>query len=114
MTITDDQTLIDEAQKILNIYHFYRRDGKLYLENDAKELDTLFYAVVDAINACGMLKLFLPHKEFVVPSRQFSLNDRGWVEHFHEKDNRYFFLSDVYDFLRLFFTNKSNAYKIGN
>ena len=95
-----------EAEAILNIYRFYRRDGKLYLDGDVETLDSLFDAVVDAINDCGPLKAQLPYYEFVLPSRLTAEGDPGWVGHFEERDNRRFFLSDVYDFLRLFYSSK--------
>ena len=95
-----------EAEAILNIYRFYRRDGRLYLDGDEETLDSLFDAVVDAINDCGPLKAQLPYNEFVLPSRLTAQGDSGWVGHFEERDNRRFFLSDVYDFLRLFYSSK--------
>lgn len=97
-----------EAAKILNIYRFYRRDGSLYLDGDTETLDALFEAVVDAINDCGPLKPHLPYNEFVLPSREVAKGDPGWVGHFEERDNRRFFLSDVYDFLRLFYGRQSS------
>ena len=98
-----------EAEKILNIYRFYRRDGRLYLDGDTETLDALFEAVVGAINDCGPLKAQLPYNEFVLPSREVAAGDPGWVGHFEERDNRRFFLSDVYDFLRLFYAGSAAA-----
>jgi hypothetical protein len=98
--------LTDEAKKILNFYAFYRLDTHLYLSRDTEAIDMLFESVVDAINDCGPLKLQLPYNEFVRPSREFAAGDPGWVGHFEERDNRKFFLSDVYDYLTLFFRVK--------
>ena len=92
-----------EAQKILNIYRFYQRDGSLYLVEDEETLDALFEAVVDAINDCGVLKAKLPYMEFVHPSKMVREGDAGWVGHFKERDNRRFFLSDIHDYLQLFY-----------
>lgn len=85
------------------IYAFYRADGTLYKWDDNDKVDTLFEAVVTAINDCGILKPQLPQKEFVVPCRKYAAGDRGWREHFDNRDNRRFFLSDVHDYLTLFF-----------
>lgn len=93
----------DEAADILNIFRFYRMDGSLYLKEDDERLDALFDAVVDALNDCGVLKPKLPHNEFVVPCRKLADGDPGWIGHFEDRDNRRFFLSDVYDFLKLFY-----------
>lgn len=93
----------EEAQKILNIYRFYQKDGKLYLTADDRTLDDIFDAVVDAINDCGPLKATLPYNEFVLPSRMTAEGDPGWVGHFEERDNRRFFLSDIYDYLDLLY-----------
>jgi hypothetical protein len=106
MNPSKEPTLNVEAEKILNIYRFYRRDGKLYLDGDEETLDSLFDAVVDAINDCGPLKPQLPYNEFVLPSRLTAEGDPGWVGHFEERDNRRFFLSDVHDFLRLFYATR--------
>lgn len=93
----------EEAEKILNIYRFYQKDGNLYLTEGIDTLDMLYEAVVDAINDCGSLKVKLPYNEFVHPCKMVSRNDSGWVGHFEERDNRKFFLSDIYDYLRLFY-----------
>ncbi len=92
-----------EAQNILNIYRFFQRDGSLYLIDDEETLDSLFDAVVDAINDCGPLKAQLPYTEFVHPSKEVRAGDPGWVGHFEERDNRRFFLSDIHDYLKLFY-----------
>lgn len=94
-------TLKEEAQKILNIYRLFQRDGTLYLDEDNDTLDTLFDAVIHAINDCGLLKPQLPYTEFVLPSRKVLEGDSGWVGHFEERDNRRFFLSDIHDYLYL-------------
>lgn len=93
----------EEAQKILNIYRFYQKDGTLYLGEDTETLDALFDAVVTAINDCGPLKAALPFNEFVRPSRETAAGDPGWVGHFEERDNRRFFLSDIHDYLQLMY-----------
>jgi hypothetical protein len=96
----------EEAEKILNIYRFFHKDGSLYLSNDTQALDILFDAVVDAINNCGSLKAQLPFNEFVRPSREVACGDKGWVGHFEERDNRRFFLSDIHDYLQLMYGQK--------
>jgi len=93
-----------EADKILNIFRFYQRNGTLYLDHDTNVLDELFDAIVDAVNECGSLKLELPYTEFVHPCKELSRGDEGWIGHFKERDNRRFFLSDLYDFLKLFYS----------
>lgn len=98
-----DPALRAEAQKILSIYRFYHCDGTLYQDVDDARLDDLFEAVVAAIEDCGVLKPHLPYNEFVRPSREVLRGDAGWVGHFEERDNRRFFLSDIYDFLYLFY-----------
>jgi len=90
---------IDQARGILNIYRFYGQNGKLYLEASPETLDAVFDAVVDAINDLGTLKAKLPYNEFVLPCRRVAEGDAGWVGHFEERDNRRFFLSDIYDYL---------------
>lgn len=90
-----------EAEKILNIYRFFQKDGSLYLRDDVESLDMLFDAVVDAINDCGPLKAQLPYNEFVHPSKQVRAGDSSWIGHFEERDNRRFFLSDIHDYLQL-------------
>ncbi|MBU0632949.1 hypothetical protein KKA17_09900 [bacterium] len=92
-----------EAEKILNIYRFFQRDGSLYLIEDEETLDELFDAVVDAINNCGSFKMMLPYTEFVHPCKQVRAGDEGWIGHFKERDNRRFFLSDIYDYLKLIY-----------
>lgn len=101
MNVKMKKTKNPEAESILNIYRFYKKDGNLYLTEDNKSLDTLFEAVVDAINDCGPLKAQLPYMEFVHPSKQIAAGDEGWVGHFQERDNRRFFLSDIHDYLKL-------------
>ncbi len=93
----------EEAQKILNIYRFYQKDGNLYLTADDETLDAIFEAVIEAINGCGPLKATLPYNEFVLPSRLTAEGDPGWVGHFEERDNRRFFLSDIHDYLYLLY-----------
>lgn len=95
-----------EAQNILNIYRFMRQDGKLYLDEDVDALDILFDAVIHAIVDSGLLKTKLPYNEFVLPSRKVIEGDRGWVGHFEVRDNRRFFLSDIYDYLYLFYEKR--------
>lgn len=97
--MTDKQ----EAHKILNIYRLFQQNGTLYLGQDDAMLDTLFDAVVHAMNDCGTLKAKLPYMEFVLPSRKVLEQDEGWVGHFDERDNRRFFLSDIYDYLYLMY-----------
>ncbi len=92
-----------EAEKILNIYRFFKKDGLLYLTDDVEALDDLFEAVTNAINDCGPLKALLPYNEFVHPSQEVLKNDAGWVGHFEERDNRLFFLSDIHDYLQLMY-----------
>lgn len=95
--------LHNQAREILSIYRFYGCDTNLYKSEDDEKIDDLFDAVVSAINESGPLKPHLPYNEFVRPSREVAKGDPGWVGHFEERDNRRFFLSDVHDFLRLFF-----------
>jgi len=94
----------EEAKKILNIFRFYQKNGKLYLDDDIESLDSLFDATVDAINSCGAFKIELPYIEFVHPCKEIAAGDDGWIGHFDERDNRRFFLSDLYDFLKLFYS----------
>jgi hypothetical protein len=96
-------TYKEEAKQILNIYRFMQKDGSLYLEEDDEKLDNLYDAVVEAINNSGVLKPTLPYNEFVLPCRKVSENDPGWIGHFEERDNRRFFLSDIYDYLYLLY-----------
>ena len=93
----------EEADKILNIYRFFHRDGGLYLVEDEENLDMLFDAIVDAINDCGSLKSLLPYTEFVLPCKKVRAGDAGWIGHFEERDNRRFFLSDIHDYLKLIY-----------
>lgn len=92
-----------EAESILNIFRFYRLGSTLYLQAEGERLDELFDAVVTAINDCGPLKAKLPYNEFVIPCRKVAEGDPGWVGHFEDRDNRRFFLSDVHDYLILFY-----------
>lgn len=93
---------IDQANEILTIYRFYRMDGRLYRCDGNERLDELFEAVVSAINTSGTLKLRLPQQEFVIPCRGLLQRDKAWLMRFEHPDTRAFFLSDIYDFLRLF------------
>jgi len=93
----------EEAEKILNIYRFFQKDGNLYLTQESESLDILYTAVVDAINNCGTLKAELPYQEFVYPCKQVKIGDISWVGHFEERDNRMFFLSDIHDYLKLIY-----------
>jgi len=93
----------EEAEKILNIYRFFNKDGNLYLTQDDETLDTLYDAVINAINDCGSLKAELPYQEFVHPCKQLLAGDAGWIGHFNERDNRRFFLSDIHDYLSLLY-----------
>lgn len=93
---------LDKAEEILAIYRFYKMDGKLYHMNDDERLDELFDAVVMAINDCGILKSLLPLEEFVVPCRGILNQEKAWLQRFEHQDTRAFFLSDIYDFLKLF------------
>ncbi|MDD2838459.1 MAG: hypothetical protein AB7U44_00070 [Sulfuricurvum sp.] len=93
---------IDKANEILGIYRFYKMDGKLYHYDEDDRLDDLFEAVVNAINDCGILKPLLPRDEFVIPCRGLQNKERVWLQRFEHQDTRAFFLSDIYDFLRLF------------
>ena len=96
----------EEAEEILNIFRFYKRDGGLYLNEDTQTLNELFDAVVLAINTAGPLRAQLPSVEFVLPSKRIQEGDEGWIGHFQDLDNRRFFLSDVYDFLSLFYSKR--------
>lgn len=93
---------IDRANEILSIYRFYRLDGKLYHYDEDDRMDELFDAVVMAINDCGILKPLLPQEEFVIPCRGILNREKVWLDRFEHQDTRMFFLSDIYDFLRLF------------
>lgn len=95
-----------EAQNILNIYRLMKQDGKLYLEENDEVIDGLFEAVTMEITYSTILKTKLPYKEFVLPSRKVLENDSGWVGHFKNRDNRRFFLSDIYDYLYLFYEKR--------
>lgn len=92
----------DKANEILSIYRFYRLDGSLYDCEDSDRLDDLFEAVVQAIEGCGVLKPLLPQDEFVAPCRGILNREKAWLQRFEHRDTRAFFLSDIYDFLRLF------------
>lgn len=92
-----------EAQNILNIYRFMQMDGSLYLDEKSEALDALFDAVIQAITDTTVLKPTLPYNEFVLPSRKVLEGDAGWIGHFEERDNRRFFLSDIYDYLYLMY-----------
>jgi hypothetical protein len=98
--------LRDKANEILAIYRFYGCGSDLYNNDDSDTIDALFDAVVAAIDDCGILKPHLPYNEFVKPSRCVLEGDPGWVGHFEERDNRRFFLSDIYDFLVLFYAKR--------
>ena len=95
-------TEIDKAHEILAIYRFYKMDGNLYDRENNDALDELFEAVVYAINDCGVLKPLLPRNEFVIPCRGLANKERAWLQRFEHHDTRAFFLSDIYDFLKLF------------
>jgi len=92
----------NKADEILAIYRFYRCDSRLYLSDDTAKIDDLFEAVVYAIDDAGPLKPMLPYNEFILPSRKVLDHEPSWVGHFEDRDNRRFFLSDVFDFLNLF------------
>ena len=92
-----------EAQEIYNIFRMYKKDATLYLKGDEESLDALFDAVIAAIDASGAFKLKIPYQEFVHPAKEVMRGDKGWVGHFNERDNRRFYLSDVYDYLSLFY-----------
>lgn len=100
-----------EARKIVNIYRFYNKDGKLYLNIDDDMLDDLFENVTQAINECGVLKPTLPYDIFVHPSKQYWADDQSWVGHFEDRDNRRFFLSDIHDYLILFQGLRGEVFK---
>lgn len=100
------EDVIKEAEEILALYRFYRLDGQIYLSANDQAIYDLFSAVTFAINDCTVLKVHLPFMEFIHPSREVLKGDSGWVGHFKELDNCRFFLSDIYDFLRLFFGKK--------
>ena len=93
----------EEAKQMLAIYHMMQMNGTLYLKEDEHTLDTLFDAVVQAITTSTVLKPKLPYNEFVLPSRKVLEGDQGWIGHFEERDNRRFFLSDIYDYLYLLY-----------
>lgn len=93
---------MDKANEILAIYRFYRLDGDLYRNGGDERIDDLFDAVVVAIEGCGTLKPLLPQEEFVIPCREVLRRNEGWLRRFEHPDTRAFFLSDIYDFLRLF------------
>lgn len=97
-----DEIIRQEAAQILEIFQKLELDAKLYLVDDPFKIDLLFNDVVDAINTCTVLKTKLPYIEFVLPSREIANEDAGWIGHFEDRDNKRFFLSDVYDFLTLF------------
>jgi hypothetical protein len=44
----------------------------------------------------------LPREEFVIPCRGILNKERPWLQRFEHQDTRAFFLSDIYDFLKLF------------
>jgi len=96
-----------EAQKILNIYRMHGSDAKLYLVQSDEMIDILFVEVAMGIQNCGILKAKLPYDEFVHPTKAFLSDEKSWVGHFSFKDNKRFFLSDVYDFLQLFYGEKN-------
>lgn len=93
---------MDKAREILDIYRFYKMDGKLYHYDDDNRLDELFDAVVHAVDDCGVLKPLLPQAEFVIPCRGILRKERAWLQRFAHQDTKAFFLSDIYDFLKLF------------
>lgn len=95
----------EAARSILGIYRLYGCSSELYQDADDATVDELFEAVITAIDDCGTLKMQLPYNEFVRPSREVLACDPGWVGHFEDRDNRRFFLSDVHDYLNLFFKN---------
>lgn len=98
--------LRDKANAILSIFRFYNCGSDLYQSDDVETIDALFEAVVAAIDDSAELKPHLPYNEFVKPSRSVLEGDPGWVGHFEERDNRRFFLSDIYDFLTLFYAKR--------
>lgn len=95
--------MCSEAKEILSIFRLYGLDSNLYKSDNVEKIDALFDAVVYAIDDTKELKVQLPYNEFVKPSRCVIEGDDGWVGHFEERDNRRFFLSDVHDYLHLFF-----------
>lgn len=92
----------EKAHEILAIYRFYQMDGKLYNREESDRLEELFDAVVHAINDCGVLKPLLPLNEFVIPCCGLLNQEKAWLQRFEHRDTRAFFLSDIYDFLKLF------------
>ncbi len=92
----------ERAEEILAIYRFYNMDGKLYRTDGGERLDDLFDAIIHAIDDCGTLKPLLPQEEFVVPCRGLIHRETAWLQRFEHPDTRAFFLSDIYDFLKLF------------
>lgn len=98
-----NETALKEAHEILAMFAFYRLDGQIYMSHDCDAICNLFDSVVASICETTLLKPELPYQEFVHPSNQVIAGDPGWVGHFEELDNKKFFLSDVYDFLTLYF-----------
>lgn len=97
---------IQEAQKILNIYRMHGSNAKLYLSQSDEMINELFLEIAMAIDECGALKATLPYDEFVHPTKAYLDNETSWRGHFSFIDNKRFFLSDVYDFLKLFYGEK--------
>jgi len=96
-----------DISDLLAIYKFYKCDGKIYLNSHNDVIEDLFRAVIHAINGSHFLQGHLPFYEFVHPSLQVLNGDSGWVGHFKELENCRFFLSDIYDFLYLFFRKET-------
>jgi hypothetical protein len=114
MNKTVAEEMREEAMELLSIYRFYACDGNLYLDIDDEKLDTLFDTITLSITQCGVLKAKLPYREFVQPSQKYTDNEQSWRGHFEDRDNRRFFLSDVHDFLTLFFNTKNRKCNISS
>jgi hypothetical protein len=91
-----------EAWHIINIFKFMGEDSFVYISKNYELIDSLFDSVTQAIVKSSRLKNIMP-KEFVYPALKYLENDLKWKKHFENKDHKSFFLSDIYDYLMLFF-----------
>ncbi len=88
------------AQDYIALLRLYRNDLRHVSEARGSRFELLFLQVVRLLNTSSPFNRTLP-APFLDVARRYSRGEPHTVVHFRYDENRQFFLSDLYDYLKI-------------
>ena len=89
-----------QAQDYIALLQLYRSDLRVVTEARSDRFELLFLQIVRLLGEPSPFNRTLP-TPFLDVARRFKRGDPNTVSHYEHDENRQFFLSDLYDYLKI-------------